>query len=116
MSKEEREFWINLHKDELEKEAKEAFEKKVEEQENLKEFVDTLKKKDIEKAEKELKKADDAAVSDNEYNKFIKDRQKDGKPLPVGETLNRDAETLKKEAEKPNGVDTASKEAEKTGS
>ena len=101
MSKEEREFWINLHKDELEKEEKEAFEKKVEEQKDLREFVETLKKKDIEKAEKEIKKADEAAVSDNEYNKFLRDLQNEGKPLPAGETLNRDAETLKKEMEKP---------------
>jgi len=95
MSKEEREFWINLHKDELEKEAKDEFEKKVEEQKDLKEFVETLKKQDLEKAEKEIKKADNAAVSDNEYNKFIKDRQKEGKPLPAGETLRKDAEALK---------------------
>ena len=44
MTKEEREFWIELHKDELEKEQKEAFEKQVKEQEDLKEFVETLKK------------------------------------------------------------------------
>ena len=100
MSKEEREFWIKLHKDELEKEEKEAFEKKVEEQENLQEFVETLKKKDLEKAEKELKKADKESLSDNEYNKFIKDRQREGKPLPAGETLKKDAEALK-ESKKP---------------
>ena len=38
-------------------------------------------------------------MSDNEYNKFIKDRQKEGKPLPAGETLKKDAEALKKEGE-----------------
>ena len=101
MSKEEREFWLELHKDELEKEKKEAFEKEVKEQEDLKGFVEDLKRKDLEKAEKEIKKADDAAVSDNQYNTFIKDRQKEGKPLPAGETLNRDAEAIRKaEAEK----------------
>ena len=97
MSKEEREFWIELHKDELEKEQKKAFEKQVEEQKDLKEFVEDLKKKDLEKAEKEIKEADDAAMRDNEYNKFIKERQKEGKPLPAGEALKRDAEAMKKE-------------------
>ena len=56
-----------------------------------------MKKQDLDKAEAELKKADDAAVQDNEYNKFIRDRQKEGKPLPAGETLKKDAEALKKE-------------------
>ena len=101
MSKEEREFWINLHKEDLEKDAKKEFEEKVKEQEDLNEFVETLKKQDIEKAEKEIKKADDAAVSDNEYNNFIKDRQKEGKALPAGETLKRDAEALKNAETKP---------------
>ena len=95
MSKEEREAWIEIHKDELEKEKKEAFEKQVEEQKDLKDFVEELKKKDLEKAEQEIKKANDAAERTNEYHKFIEDHQKEGKPLPVGETLNRDAEALK---------------------
>ncbi len=98
MSKEEREFWIELHKDELEKDEKEAFEKKVEEQKDLKDFVETIKKQDLEKAEKEIKEADNAAVSDNEYNRFIKDRQREGKPLPAGETLKKDAEAIKNDA------------------
>ncbi len=99
MSEEERKAWIEIHKDELEKEQKEAFEKQVEEQEDLRNFVEGLKKKDLEKAEKEIKAADDAAVRSNEYHKFIEDRQKEGKPLPVGETLKRDAEALKKAAD-----------------
>ena len=95
LSKEEREAWLEIHKDELEKEEKEAFEKQVKEQEDLKGFVETLKKKDLEKAEKEIKKADDDAVRTNEYHTFIENRQKEGKALPVGETLRRDAEALK---------------------
>ena len=51
--------------------------------------------------EEEIKKADDAAVSDNEYNKFIQDRQKEGKPLPVGETLRKDAEKLNGQTASP---------------
>ena len=100
MSEEERKAWLEVHKDDLEKEQKEAFEKRVEEQKDLKEFVDELKRKDMEKAEKAVKEADAAAVRDNEYNKFLKDRQKEGKPLPPGETLKKDAEALKKEEEK----------------
>ena len=100
MSEEERKAWLEVHKEEMEKEEKEAFDKQVEEQKDLKEFVDELKKKDMEKAEKAVKEADAAAVRDNEYNKFIRDRQKEGKPLPPGETLKKDAEALKKEEEK----------------
>jgi len=100
MSEEERKAWLDVHKEEMEKEEKEAFDKKVEEQKDLKEFVDELKKNDMEKAEKAVKEADAAAVRDNEYNKFLKDRQKEGKPLPPGETLKKDAEALKKEEEK----------------
>ena len=40
-------------------------------------------------------------MSDNEYNNFIKDRQKEGKALPAGETLKRDAEALKNAETKP---------------
>ena len=99
MSKEEREAWIEIHKDELEKEQKEAFEKQVKEQEDLRNFVEDIKKKDLEKAEKEIKAADEAAERTNEYHKYIEDRQKEGKPLPAGETLNRDAGALKKAAD-----------------
>ena len=113
MGEEERKAWLEIHKDVLDKEQKESFEKQVEEQEDLKGFVEALKKKDLEKAEKEIKKANDAAVQDNEYNVFIKDRQKEGKPLPVGETLNRDAEALKKTAEeKEAGAESAAKDGQ----
>ena len=97
MTKDEREFWIDLHKDELEKEEKEAFEKKVEEQKDLQEFVETLKKPKLEKAEKAIKEADEAAQSENEYHKALKQMKDSGKPLPAGETLNRDAKELEGE-------------------
>ena len=104
MSKEEREAWIEIHKDELEKEEKEVFEKQVEEQKDLKDFVEVLKKKDLEKAEKEIKAANDAAERTNEYHKFIENRQKEGRPLPAGETLKRDADALKKAESRENEV------------
>ena len=97
MTKDEREFWINLHKDELEKEQKEAFEKQVEEQKDLKEFVETLKKPKLENAEKAIKEADKAAESENEYHKTLKQMKESGKPLPAGETLNRDAKEMDEE-------------------
>lgn len=101
MSEAERKAWIEIHKEELEKEAREEFEKKVEEQKDLKDFVEQLKKRDLEKAEKEINSANDAAERTNEYHKFIEDLQKEGKPLPVGETLKRDAEAIANEGKKP---------------
>ena len=111
MSEDERKAWLDVHKEEMEKEQKEAFEKQVKEQEDLKEFVDELKKKDMEKAEKAVKDADAAAMRDNEYNKFIKEQQEKGKPLPPGETLKKDAEALKK-AEEAGGSRSSATAAE----
>ena len=101
MSEEERKAWIEIHKDELDKEAREEFEKRVEEQKDLRDFVEQLKKRDLEKAEKEIKSANDAAERTNEYHKFIEDRQKSGKPLPAGDTLKKDAEAMANEGNKP---------------
>ena len=100
MTKDEREFWINLHKDELEKEQKEAFEKQVEEQKDLKEFVETLKNPKLENAEQAIKEADKAAESENEYHKTLRQMKESGKPLPAGETLNRDAKEMEESKEK----------------
>jgi hypothetical protein len=52
------------------------------------------KKQDLEKSEKTIKAADDAEKRSNEYRKYIEDLQKSGKPLPAGETLKKDAETI----------------------
>ena len=60
MSDQERKAWIEIHKDELDKEAKEAFDKKVREQKDLKDFVEQLKKQDLEKSEKAIKEAESA--------------------------------------------------------
>ncbi|MGN0846672.1 MAG: type II secretion system secretin GspD [Kiritimatiellia bacterium] len=57
MSEEERKAWLELHRDELEEEKKE-FDQQVKEQADLKEFVETLKKKDLEKAEAAIKEAE----------------------------------------------------------
>ena len=94
MSDEERKAWLEIHKDELEKEQREAFEKSVKEQKDLREFVEQLKKQDLEKSEKAIKAADDAEKRSNEYHKYLEDLKKDGKPLPAGETLKKDAEAI----------------------
>ena len=53
-------------------------------------------------------------MRDNEYNKFIKEQQEKGKPLPPGETLKKDAEALKEAESKKPAAETAAphKEAE----
>ncbi|MCQ2391155.1 MAG: hypothetical protein MJ240_07010 [Kiritimatiellae bacterium] len=107
MSKDEREFWIKLHKDELEKEEKEAFEKQAEEQKDLKEFVETLKRTDMAKAEAALKEAEQN--DKNEYRKDIEKRVEDGTPLPAGETLKKDAAKAVEEKKQAEAVHAAAK-------
>ena len=57
MSEAERKAWIEIHKDELEKEERQAFEKNVKEQKDLRSFLEDLKKKDLEKADRKLEEA-----------------------------------------------------------
>ena len=45
--------------------------KAVKEQKDLKEFVEQLKKQDLEKSEKAIKAADDAEKRSNEYHKYL---------------------------------------------
>ena len=111
MSKDEREFWIKLHKDELEKEQKEEFEKTVKEQEDLKDFVETLKKNDLAKAETELKAAEQAEK--NEYRKDLEKRVEEGTPLPAGETLKKDAAKAAEEKKQADLADLKHPEAKK---
>jgi hypothetical protein len=94
MSEEERKFWLDLHKKELEKDQREEFEKKAKEQKDLKDFVEQLKKRDLEKSEKAIKAADDAEKHPNEYRKYLEDLKKDGKPLPAGEMIKKDSEAI----------------------
>ena len=51
MDENERKFWLELHKDELEKEEKEAFEKQMEEQKDLQDLAASIRAKKLEKAE-----------------------------------------------------------------
>ena len=54
MSEAERKFWIEQHRDELEKEEKEAFDRQVKEQEDLKALVDSIRENDMRKAEQTI--------------------------------------------------------------
>lgn len=58
MSETERKFWIEQHREELDKEAKEAFDRQVKEQNDLKKFAESLREKDMKKAEETIKKAE----------------------------------------------------------
>ena len=51
----ERKFWIEQHREELEKEEKEKFDRQVGEQEDLKKLVDSIRDKDMRKAEEKIK-------------------------------------------------------------
>ena len=61
MSEKERRFWIDTHKEELEKEEKKEFERQLKEQEDLKALAENIKSNHMAKAEAALKEADDAA-------------------------------------------------------
>ena len=74
MSDAERKFWLELHRDELEKERREEFDRQAKEQADLKEFVEEIKKKDLERAEDEIKKAESEAKKATAAGKQGEDR------------------------------------------
>ena len=55
MDEAERKFWIEQHREELEKEEKKEFDRQVKEQEDLQELVKTIRDKDMRKAEEKIK-------------------------------------------------------------
>ena len=79
MSKEERNHWLEMHKDELDeadrdeelKELKEKMKSKDDEtQEELRKLAADIRAKKLKEAEAEIKAADDATQTDNEYKKL----------------------------------------------
>lgn len=73
LSKEEREVWLKMHKEELEKEEQEELEKKMldkEGQEGLKRLVEEIKKEKLESAQKEIDKAEEMTRAENERAKL----------------------------------------------
>ena len=79
MSKEERNHWLEMHKDELDEADRddELKELKVkmkssddETQSELRKLADEIRERKLKEAEAEIKAADEAAQSDNEYKKL----------------------------------------------
>ena len=73
MSKEERDLWIKMHKEELEEEQQEELEKKMldkDSQEELKKLAAEIRSKKLGEAEKDLKKAEAETAAENERGKL----------------------------------------------
>ena len=83
MDEKERKFWLELHKDELEKEKKEEFEKQMEEQKDLKELAESIRAKKLEKAEEKLKAEDAATKGETERERLNKEKEAAAHPEPA---------------------------------
>ncbi len=83
MDEKERKFWLELHKDELEKEKKEEFEKQMEEQKDLKELAESIRSKKLEKAEEKLKAEDAATKGETERERLNKEMEAAAHPEPA---------------------------------
>ena len=110
MDEKERKFWLELHKDELEKEKKEEFERQMEEQKDLKELAASIRAEKLEKAEEKLKAEDEATKGETERERLKKEKDaathpesapsptpsesspgRAGSPLPAAEASSRTA-------------------------
>ena len=73
MSKDEREMWLKMHKEELDDEAQDELEEKMldeESQEGLKKLAAQIRKEKLGAAEKTLKAADEEAAAENERGRL----------------------------------------------
>ena len=73
MSKEERDLWLKMHKEELDEEKKEELEEKMqdkESQEELRKLAAEIRAKKLTAAEKEIKEAEAEAAAQNERGKL----------------------------------------------
>ena len=73
MSKEERDLWLKMHKEELEEEKQEELEEKMldkESQEELRKLAAEIKATKLGAAEKEIKAAEKEAAAENERGKL----------------------------------------------
>ena len=73
MSKDEREMWLKMHKEELDDEAQDELEEKMldeKSQEELKKLAEKIRKEKLDKAEAAIKAAADAAAAENERGKL----------------------------------------------
>ena len=92
MSKDERDLWLKMHKEELDDEKQDELEEKMldeKSQEELKKLAAQIRKEKLNAAEKELKAAEDEAAAENERGKL--DAAKKAKERERG-TGNREQE------------------------
>ncbi len=73
MTQEERDLWLNMHKEELEEEAQKELEEKMlddQSQDELKALAEKIRKEKLEAADKELKAAEELTISQTERAKY----------------------------------------------
>lgn len=70
MDERERRFWIDTHRDELEKEERERFDDFMKEQADNRALVEAIKRRELEKAEAKIDEAGEAARNDNERGRM----------------------------------------------
>lgn len=76
MSESERKFWIEQHRDELEKEEKKKFDEQMKEQADLKILAEQIKEERMRKAEAMLKENEDALRAENEHARLEAEKAK----------------------------------------
>ena len=76
MSESERKFWIEQHRDELEKEEKKKFDEQMKEQADLKILAEQIKEERMRKAEARLKENEDALRAENEHARLEAEKAK----------------------------------------
>ena len=82
LSKEERDLWLKMHKEELEEEKQEELEKKMqdkESQEELKKLAASIREQKLSEASGELKKAEDDTKAENERARIDRENAEKGK-------------------------------------
>ena len=70
MDEEERKFWIDAHREELEKEERERFDESLKEQRDLKDLAESIRSARMKKAERKLDEAEAAAAAENEAGRL----------------------------------------------
>ncbi len=91
MDEKEREFWLELHKDELEKEEKEAFEAQMEEQKDLRELAASIREKKMKAAEEKLKAEEAQIKADAEYARVKKEQEERAREKEKAESVATEA-------------------------
>ena len=77
MDESERKFWIDTHRDELEKEEKKRFDEAMKEQSDLKLLAEQIRERRLEKAEAKIAEADEAAHAENEHSRLEAEKATD---------------------------------------